>query len=315
MRVEDIRRIAVVGAGTMGHGLAQEFAVAGYEVSLVDVDEPRLAAAMRSIAGNLEMLVGLGLLSHEQAEPAPARIHPTTSLAEAAADADYVVEAVFENLPLKQQIFRQLDEVCPPRTILASNTSALLPSGLAAVTSRPDRVVVTHYFNPPYLLPLVEIVRAPTTSDETVATVRALLTGIGKQTAVLQKETEGFIANRLQCALFREALSIVEHGIASPQEVDVVVRSSIGRRWAVAGPFEIFDAGGHDTVLTVLANLGPLLESSGEPQQIYRDMVARGDVGLKSGKGFYAWTPESAQAYYDRMAEALSALARLSAGR
>lgn len=214
MNVDDIRSIAVVGAGLMGHGIAQEFALAGYDVYLYDLNDERLRQATAAIRANLQALADIGSATDAQRDSVLHSIHPSTVLDDAVGDADVVVEAVFEQLEVKLDVFRRLDQLCPQRTILASNSSTLLPSKLAAVTRRPDRVLIAHYFNPPYLLPLVELVRHPGTSDATVALMYALLTKVGKKPAIVQKETPGFIGNRLQAALLREALSLVEQGIA-----------------------------------------------------------------------------------------------------
>jgi 3-hydroxybutyryl-CoA dehydrogenase len=306
----DIRRIAVIGAGIMGHGIAQEFAAAGFEVGLYDVDETRLREALTRIAANLERLETAGVVAPGAAGTAPTRIRLSTILSEATADADYVVEAAPEHLPLKRDLFAEFDRLCAPSTILASNTSTFTPSSLASATRRPDRVLVTHYFNPPFLVPLVEVVRGPQTSDATVATVVPLLKNIGKSPVVVQKEVPGFIGNRLQLALVREALSIVAQGLATPADVDLVVRTSLGRRWSVAGPFETSDAAGLDTVLAVAGQLFPAIESSPDVPALLHDMVARGELGLKSGKGFYDWSAETAEALRERIRQALIEIAR-----
>ena len=312
MQLEEIRRVAVIGAGLMGHGIAQEFAVAGYEVALNDVSEERLARAIEAMRANLRQLADLGLVPPERAVAAPGEVRTTTNLAAAVGDADVVIEAIFEDLPLKRRIFADLDRLAPPRAILASNSSSFMPSALAAATGRPDRVLVAHYFNPPHLLPLVEVVRGPQTSDETVATMAALLRQIGKRPAIIQKEAPGFVGNRLQMALFREALAIVEAGIASPEDVDVVVKNGFGRRLAAAGPFEVFALAGLDLVLAVAEQLMPVIESRPEVPALLRDTVARGDLGVKTGSGFYTWTPEEGEALRQRVAKALIAIAQWS---
>ena len=305
MKVDEIRRIAIVGAGLMGHGIGQEFALAGYEVRLHSRTEESLQKARQNIQGNLERLIGLGVVTREQAGLVPTRVHTSTVFAEAVADADVVIESVYEDLKLKQQIFQQLERVCPERTILASNTSSLMPSKFAVGTQRPDKVLVAHYANPPYLMPLVEIVRSGETSDETVATLSGLLTKIGKRSIVVQKEVPGFVLNRLQGALLREALWLVENGVASPQDVDSAIRNSIGRRWAVAGVFEIFEIAGWDLLLDVASGLVPHLASSPEISPVLKEKVERGQLGVKTGRGFYDWTPESAEALKQKIAQAL----------
>ena len=312
MNVDDIGRIAIVGAGLMGHGIAQEFALAGYEVHLHDLSEEKLQQATKNIQANLQMLVGIGIMTQEQAGPVLKNIHPSTVLKNVVAEADVVIEAVFENVELKQEIFQKLDQLCPEHTILASNTSTLLPSKLASVTRRPDKVLVAHYFNPPYLLPLVEVVRHKETSDETVTTIYGLLTKVGKKPAIVQKEVPGFIGNRLQAALLREALSIVERGIASPQDVDTVVKNGFGRRYAAAGPFEVFEIVGWDLVLAAAQYLTSDIEPSTEMSPLLKEKVERGELGVKTGKGFYEWTQESAEALKQRIGQVLVKIAQLS---
>lgn len=312
VEMADIRKIAVVGAGLMGHGIAQEFATAGYAVGLHDCTEEQLQHAIDNIRTNLHQMAENGFLPPEQIEPTLARIAPTTELATICEEADLVIEAVFEDIDLKQQVFRELDRLCPPRTILASNTSTFMPSRLAAATERPDRVLVAHYFNPPYLLPLVEVVPGAQTSEETVSTVIALLESLGKRPVRVRKEVPGFVGNRIQAAILREAISLVERGVATPQDVDTVVRNSFGRRLAAAGPFEIFDIAGTDLFLAIAYQLLPDIESSPEPSALLRQKVARGELGVKSGQGFHTWSPETTEEVKSRVARALMEIARWS---
>lgn len=206
---------------------------------------------------------------------------------------------------LKQEIFHKLDRLCPDHTILASNTSTLMLSEFATGTDRPDKVVTTHYANPPYLIPIVEIVRGQTTSDETVETMSLLLTQVGKRPVIVKKEVPGFILNRLQGALLREALSMVENGIASPQDIDTALKNSIGRRWAVAGIFEVFELAGWDLLSAAMAGVYPHLSNATEVSSVLTDKIKRGELGVKTRKGFYTWTPESAEALRHRIAHAL----------
>lgn len=305
MDPNEIKRITVVGAGLMGHGIAQEFALAGYQVQLHSRSEASLHQAMLNIQQNLERLIDLGMTTRQQAELAPTRIHTTTALKTAVEDADLVIESVYEDLDLKREIFAQLDKFCSAHTILASNTSSLMPSAFATATQRADKVLVAHYANPPYLIPLVEIVPSERTSDATVATVADLLQKIGKRTIVVQQEVPGFVLNRLQGALLREALWLVENDIATPQDVDVAIKNSIGRRWAVAGIFEIFEIAGWDLLLAVAEGLLPHLASSSEVSPLLKSKVERGELGVKTGKGFYEWTPETAEELKQRIAKAL----------
>ncbi|HTO92815.1 MAG TPA: 3-hydroxyacyl-CoA dehydrogenase family protein [Bacteroidota bacterium] len=311
MSVGSIRNVSVVGAGLMGHGIAQEFLVAGYTVHLHDVSVERLAAARENIRKNLLMLAGLGLAPPGAAESFPGLLTTTTDIREAVAEADIVIEAAFEDLELKRDIFRSIDALAPAHAILASNSSSFMPGLMASATRRPGNVLVAHYFNPPYLLPLVEIVRHEKTSDETVNTVCGLLKGLGKTPVVVRKESPGFIGNRLQAALFREALSIVEHGIATPADVDTVIREGFGRRLGAAGVFEIWEIAGWDLILAICENLFPTLEPRTTPAPTLKEMVARGELGVKSGRGFYEWTPESVSALKTRIATTLTEIARV----
>jgi 3-hydroxybutyryl-CoA dehydrogenase len=312
MTVDEIRHIAVVGVGLMGHGIAQEFALAGYDVHLHSRSEESLQTALKGIQANLLRLVGMGVVTREQVEAVPTRLHLSPVLAEAVSDADVVIESIYEDVALKRQIFQALDTLCPAHTILASNTSTLPLSQFALGLHRPDKVLVVHYANPPYLIPLVELVRGPETSDDTVTIMSALLTCIGKRPIVVQKEVPGFILNRLQGALLWEALWLVQNGIASPQDIDIALKNSIGRRWAVAGVFEIFELAGWDLLNAIAAGLFPHLASSSEVPQVLTDKVARGELGVKTGKGFYEWTPESAEALRQRIAHALVAIEQWS---
>lgn len=305
MAKQRIRHVAVIGSGLMGHGIAQELAAAGYQVALTSHTEQSLERAMERVRANLAMLAGLGIIDPQRAAKVPKRIRTTTKLAEACERADLAVEAVYEDLDLKREIFEALDASCPDGAILASTTSTFMPSQYAPATGRPDRVIGAHYFNPPHLIPLVELIRGPETSDETVAVVDGLLRRMGKKPVLVQKEKLGFIGNRLQAALLREALWLVQEGVATAQDVDAVISSSIGRRWAVAGVFEIFDLGGWDVVQSAATHIVADLQNSTELPPILREKVEAGELGVKSGKGFYEWTPESARAAQERLVRGL----------
>ena len=312
MKAEEITRISVVGAGLMGHGIALQFALGRYTVILNDVSEESLQRALDNIGSTLQLLRDMGLVDEEKAKAVPKRLQTATSLEKGVANADFIVEAVFEDLALKQRVFAELDRYAPQRAILASNTSSFMSSQLAPSTNRPEKVIVANWWNPPYLLPLIEMVPGPQTSDETIETTRGLFQKLGKRPVVLQKESLGFIGNRMQFALLREALSIVEHGIASAEDVDTVVKNSFGRRLAVAGPFEVFDIAGWDTILAIMEQLAPAIESSRETSALLRDKVAQGDLGVKSGKGFYPWDDRSAAALRERVVQALATIEQLS---
>jgi 3-hydroxybutyryl-CoA dehydrogenase len=307
----EIRQITIIGAGTMGHGIGQEFAGAGFPVVLHDLDSARLREAREQIRRNLLDQVGWGLISADAVQAVLDRIQETTCLAEAAQDVDLVIEAVPEDLGLKRQVLRELDRLCPEHTILGSNTSSFMPSMLASATERPDRVLGVHFFYPPPLMPLVELVQGPYTSDATVGAVLAAVESAGKCPIVIRKEAMGFLVNRLQSALLREALYVVEQGIASAQDVDTAVKESFGRRLAVAGPLEMAEVqDGWDVIAEIQRHILPDLNASAEPSPLIREMVDRGELGPKTGKGFYAWAPESLEEWRRRLAGALACFLR-----
>ena len=305
MTLDDIQQIAVIGAGLMGHGIAQEFASAGYQVHLHDVNRAQVDAGIERIRENLQLFVENDLARPDQIDETLNRIYGSDQLETVAGEADFVIEAVIENLPLKQEVFRQLDQICPPHTILASNTTAQMPSQIGTFTQRQDKILNTHYFNPPYLIPLVELIRSPKTSDETLQVAYDLMVKIGKTPAIIQKEVPGFVGPRLQAAIIREAFSIVERGIASAEDVDLVVRNSFGRRLSVAGPFQVFELAGWDLVLAAFEELYKDLNSSSEINPLLREMVEGDKLGVKSGEGFYEWTPERIEEIRDKMNQVL----------
>ncbi len=276
--------IAVVGAGLMGHGIAQVFASVGHSVRVYDVSRSALDAARHRIG------VQLGLPADTAADTGPlSRILFTEDLGEALEGVPFVVEAVPENLELKQNVFRRVSELAPEQAILASNTSTLSVTQMGAGTARPENQVIAHWFNPPYLIPVVEVVRGDHTSEATVAKTVDLLRGAGKAPVRVKREVPGFLVNRLQAALFREALSLLEAGVAEPEDLDRAVRGSFGLRLAAVGPLETADLGGLELWLKGMAYLYPHLSNATEPQGILQDKVARGHTGAKGGTGFFAY--------------------------
>ena len=300
----------MIGAGLMGHGIATEFAVAGFDVSLVDRDDESLDSARTRINSALVLLAEAGRVAHDEFSNVVARISFTTDLTAGAAGADLVVEAVNENLELKQKLLKQAEGVAAPDAILASNTSSFMPGLIAEGLVNPERVAVTHYFNPPHLVPLVELVPGPSTDEVVINELENLYLGMGKNPVRVQREITGFIANRLQNALGREALALVEAGITTPQDIDTVVKYSLGRRLAVGGPFEVWEQIGLDLVQTIAGELFKEISNESGPSQLLREKVAAGDLGVKSGRGFYDWDDESAEALKQRIARALIALAK-----
>ena len=301
LRATGMERIAVVGGGMMGVGVAQVFAAAGHEVALQDVYEEALERAPGVLTANLTFLADHGLFPAGGVEDAVGRVRTTTDLAAAVDGADVVVECVFEDLALKQDVFERLDAACPPETILCTNTSVMSITEIGAKATHKQRVVGTHFWNPPYLIPLVEVVRTEQVDPAVVDRTMDLLRRVGKRPIDCKKDVPGFVANRLQHALWREAISIVEHGIADAETVDESIRFGPGLRLPILAPMENADMVGLDLTLAIHDYILPHLEASGEPSPLLREKVAAGDLGFKSGRGFAEWTPESAEASRKRL--------------
>ena len=297
-----INTITIIGSGRMGLGIGQEIAVAGHNVIFHDIDSQILEKAKPEIKENLLRMAEWGIVESEEIQPALDRITTESRLGNAAEEADLVIEAVVENLELKIKIFQALEQICQEHTILASNTSTLMPTKLSKGSGRPDRILVAHYFYPAYLMPLVEIVRSELTSDQTVDYVFEFLSKMGKKPVICNKEAPGFIANRLQIAFEREAFHMVQRGIATAQDVDKAVKYSFGRRMGVAGPFEILEHNeGYDMTVACEKYLLPDMDCSNEPYPLILEMVEKGKIGMRSGQGFYRWTPAFIEQWEKRM--------------
>jgi 3-hydroxybutyryl-CoA dehydrogenase len=303
--MEAIRQVAVIGAGLMGHGIAQVFAVGGYPVTLVDISAEPLSRAVEMMRSNLTLMAEKELVPTDAVTAALERIKTTTDLEQAAATADFVVEAVLEKTELKQKIFRELDALCPEKTLLATNTSVISITEIASQATHRHRIVGTHFWNPPYLIPLVEVVRGADTSDATMETTFALLQAVGKHPVRVQKDVPGFVANRLQHALWREAISIVEHGIADAATVDECVRMGFGLRLPVLGPLENADMVGNDLTYAIHDYILKRLDNRPHPSPLLKAMVDRGELGFKTGQGFMPWPAEEIQASRSRLREHL----------
>jgi 3-hydroxybutyryl-CoA dehydrogenase len=280
--------VAVIGNGLIGHGVAQIFAAAGTPVRLVGRRAASLEAALGRIRESLGRFRAHGLLTPEAAGAALARIATTTDL-DAAAGVDLVIEAVTEDIPLKHGIFERLDRICPPPAVLASSSGQPASRLVARVRHR-ERVVAAHFWNPPQLIPLVEVCAGPETDPDVVPWVCDALRRAGKSPVVLDREIDGFIGNRLQFALLREALALWAAGVASAEAIDLAVKTSFGRRLSVTGPLESADVGGLDTMHAFSAFLFPGLDRSTEPPAAMGRLVGEGHRGLPSGRGIYDWS-------------------------
>src|SRR5471030_1586223 len=276
-------RIAVIGAGLMGHGIAQAFALAGHEVTIYDQVMASLNSVTDRIVANLK----------ELGDDAKAieRVTPVANLATALRDADYVVEAVLEDLPLKQKLFAEIEKHVRPDTILASNTSVIPITKIMKGLKKRDRALGTHWWNPPFLVPLVEVIGTQWTSAAAIDFTMKLHAAAGKKPAHVKKDVPGFIGNRLQHALWREAIALVEQGICDAETVDNVIKAAFGRRLAVLGPLENADMVGLDLTLAIHQNVLGDIDSRPGPSPYLEKLVKDGKLGFKSGEGFRKWSP------------------------
>lgn len=286
-----MKKVVVIGAGTMGHSIAQVFAVGGHPTYLVDNNEQQLITAKELIAGNVKVLVDAGALTEEQAARVN-NIKMTTDLKEACAGAELVVEAIPEHPQYKAELFAQLDGLCAPDTILTSTTSVLNIYEFVKV-SNPQRLVIAHWCNPPHIIPLVEIVMGPETSEETVNAVKDVLKDLGKVPVVLKKCVPGFIVNRLNAALAREAGYMVSQGWVTPEDVDAAFSMNAGLKAPFEGPLELQDYIGWDVSTAAGRYLYPHLCNDVNGMAFAEEMVAKGWLGIKSGRGIKDYTGKS----------------------
>lgn len=291
--MKKLESLSILGAGTMGHSIALAAAWAGYVVKVWGNSDTDIDRGKKGIKEKLGILNQYEAIDPKrQCVEIEERITFTSSMEECLLGATFVIEAVPENLQLKQDLFKKLDSMCDPGVILASNTSGLSPTAIAAFTTHPERTIVTHFWNPAHLIPLVEVVRGENTSDGTADRAIQFLTQMNKKPILVKKDILGSIGNRLQYALFREAQNLLEQDIASMEDIDTAVRYSIGRRLPVTGPFMTADMGGLDVFDSISNYLFPDFSNAKESMLKMRKLVDQGHYGQKNGKGFYDWTPE-----------------------
>jgi len=287
MKLEDIKTISVLGSGIMGHGIAQTFLLAGYPVLLYDVTDLILETAKVRIKNNLELFHSAGLVKKREIAPALRRLTTTTELRVAVEHGDFILEAVPENLALKQDLFQQVESLCPGHAIIASNTSSLRMTDIGSRVKKKERLVITHWFNPPHIVPTVEVVKGEKTSEDTVETTVGLLTKIRKLPVKINLELPGFLVNRIQIAMAREVIDLYEKGVAGAADIDKAIKGSIGFRLASIGMLLTMDLGGLEVWLKVYKNLIPTIQSSMEAPKALQGLVSKGHYGIKTGKGFY----------------------------
>lgn len=294
MKEKGIERVAVIGAGLMGLGIGVEFARFGYQVSLYNTTAATSKQAMERADEDLDLMVETQLLTAEEAKATLDRLRPTTDLVDAASGADYVIESVLELLSLKHEIFAKLDEICPPPAILATNTSGLMVTDIASVAKHPERILATHYFQPPHFIPLVEVVGGEKTDRRVVELTARVLRGLRKRVVVINIELPRFAGNRIQGAISREVQSLVDQGVCSPEMIDDIISFGFGRRMAYTGYFKRQDLIGLDFSYTMAKGRDQ------EPWGPIAERVERGELGMKSGKGFYEWPGDAAKQFLRR---------------
>ena len=288
-----IQNVAVIGTGQMGPGIAQTSALAGYNTVIIGRSEAGLDRARARIKANLDAMLPYGLVKPEAIDAMYSRLSFQVGF-DAAKDADLVIEGVTEDLALKQKLFAELEAVCKPNAILISTTSGMRATDIAKEMQRPERMLVGHYWNPPHLLPLVEVAPGEKTSPDATEAVIAFLRTTGHTPVLCRKEALGFVANRLQHALWREALAIVEQGIATAEEVDEAMKTSFGARTPVLGIFEHLDLVGVETCYSIHSYLLADLDNQKGPNRLLQEKLDKGELGAKVGKGFYDWSKKSA---------------------
>ncbi|MFQ6106101.1 MAG: 3-hydroxyacyl-CoA dehydrogenase family protein [Thermoplasmata archaeon] len=279
-----MRKICVLGAGTMGAGIAQLCSASGYQVSMRDIDQKFVDGGFARIRGPLEKRVAKGKMTQEDVEKIISNIEGTTDLAKAVENADIVIEAIFENMKVKKELFGEVDDICPEHVIFASNTSSLSITELASATKRPDRFIGMHFFNPAPVMKLIELIRGSETSNETLATIKELSIKLGKE-PIEVKETPGFVVNRLLVPMLNEAFNLLDERAASPEDIDKAMKFGAG--WPM-GPFELADYTGIDIGLDVME---VLFRETGDPKfrpsPLLRKYVRAGRLGRKTGRGVY----------------------------
>ncbi len=288
----EFQRIGVIGLGTMGHGIVQTMALAGGQIKAFDTDSMLVENLHQRIAKNLSVMMEENAIAPVDVDEILQRITCCDSEADAIKNAEFVVEAIAEDLQAKQLLFARCESLVGADAILASNTSSFPSSSIASGLRHPERAINTHWFNPPHIIPVVEIIPGERTSDATIERVISFMKALGKHPVRVNQELPGFVLNRLQVALFREMLDLVGRGVISAEDLDVAVRGSLGLRWAAVGPMRVGDFGGWDILSKVYQVLAGEIRSYTQLPEILADMQASGNIGLKAGQGFFEFPTE-----------------------
>jgi len=283
----EIKKVAVLGAGLMGHGITQVAAqTAKYEVYMRDIKQEFLDNGMRMINDSLQRFLKKGEITEAEVNQVLSRIHLTIDMKEAVADADLIIEAVPENSELKKSVLAEADSLAKPEALIVSNTSSISITELASATQRPEKFAGMHFFNPPQLMKLIEIVRGAKTSDETVNTVVEVSKKMGKEPVVVKKDVAGFVVNRVLIPALNEAVALVDDGVATPEDIDKAIK--LGLNWPM-GPLTLLDYLGLDTTLAITEVMTKDIDPKFQPNPLLRQMVRAGLLGRKTGRGFYDW--------------------------
>ncbi len=300
------KNIGILGAGVMGCGIALTFALKGFDVKMLYVyDDKQRGGQVEGMIENLRVLCDNGLIAESEIEATVRRVSFTEDIRELADFADIIFECIVEKLEVKQEYFAKLDKLCPPSTILATNTSAISVTEIAEKSVHRERIIGTHFWKPAYLIPLVEVIKTKYVCECVVNQTYELLEDAEKMPVIVQKDVPGFLANRMQHALFREALSIVDNGIATPEDVDKAIKYGFGMRLGVMAPIEVMDSGGLDLTYNIHNYLFPHIENSTEPSKLLTDKLKEGKLGFKTGEGIMKWSSDEIENSQKNLIEGL----------